>query len=308
MAIANKWLSYLGIGYETTAGTAVPPTVLLPFRGNVAPAARRPLRDPQIVTGRLAPVDPLPEPQEVAGDLEVPVDTAAFRAWLQAIYGEPAEGGVYTRPVIPPAITVYRYHPDIGQYATYAGVHVAKWAITAGNGQGMLCRLSLVGRTVTWSGTAPTGTPTETPATGWYQRAQAAVGLAVVGGAAITSERPTELQLEADFQLAKDTWPLDGANYATVWLPGPTMVKGSLKALWQNLALLTPALGGTPLAVTLTLTNSLGALLFSVPRALLEPSDPQFEGANGVLQTLPFQASAPGAEDVLHSVTWTPAT
>jgi hypothetical protein len=166
MPLGSGLAAQLGVGIESTYGTAVTVTRFLSFNSDSIEQSEERMESPGLIAGRRV----LTSEQwdlgniEISGDLELDVARQGMGGLWLAAFGAVStttNGGASTHTFTPgdltgKSLTVQVGRPQVGGAVapfTYAGVKVATWEVSAEAGSIVTCTFGLLAQSVT-TGTA----------------------------------------------------------------------------------------------------------------------------------------------------------
>jgi hypothetical protein len=295
MAWQSGSLTKLGIGTESTPGTAVAVTAALPFM-SCALSGEKELSQSEVLTALGSASDPFDGLTAVSGEIVVPIDLDAFPLWLAAAFG-PAVAGVYSldTTVALPSLTIVRAYNTISRLATAAGCRIAKIGLSFAPSGELKASIGIEGSTdVISTGTLATAITAATKLHAY----QASV---TEGGSALSTG--TEISINIDFDLDADTYVIAGGGTRNDIQRGVCKVTGTLKTLFADSALLAKATAGTASSLGVTLTSGTKSLAISIPKLRYKFKTPPISGPKGILCELEYIGYVTAAADKIITFT-----
>ncbi len=291
MAQATGVKSQVVIGFEGVFKTAPADGFLMPVNSCTVKASR-PKNTAGTIRGNLNPAAPFDGNLIASGDIVVPVDSVAFWYWLRLAMGSPITTGTgpyvhtYGLGGVRPSFTLELQFTDLGsaRYMRYRGCKISTMKIDMGGDGELVATLGVVGADYSIE-TAPfDATPT---AVSMNRMKNSHLAL-TEGGSAI--ENAMSFGIDVNFNLDTENYCIGGAGKLYNILDGLYTVNGSLKALFEDTALILKAQSSTESSIVATFTNGAAVLAFTVPELQYQEDMPAIEGPKGVQVTLPFVA------------------
>lgn len=192
------------------------------------------------------------------------------------------------------------------QYFKYQGCKVSRLNLKVSRKGPQILTLDFIGAKETISGTAFDATHTDLGKSSFFGNHISAI---TEGGSAIAIVSEADITLDND--LDRDVYTINVATPGVRRdLPeGMVKVSGTVKAIFEDVALYTKAINGTESALVVTYTLGTGAgtagneqLVITVPELVYSPNAPIIEGPRGIYVDLPFEAyyANDGAASALH--------
>lgn len=182
-----------------------------------------------------------------------------------------------------PSLVIEQGFTDVAQYFLYNGCKIGKLGLSFGGDGELVASIDVMGAKETLATTSFDTTLT-TMVFDRFANFQAAI---LEGGSAIAN--CTEASIDVEFGLDGNTYCIGGAGFRSDIAEGIVAASGSIKAMFQNAALLTKAMNGTESSLKITLTNGAHSLEILIPELVYERATPGIEGPAGVFVTLPFK-------------------
>ncbi len=287
IASANK--AFVGIGKETTEGTAVAVAPIHFSECDVKGVTA--LMDMNYVTGRDAVEDQISGVLSVSGSLKTDLEFDGFALLLQCMFPQAATELAF-RPnraagadvsTIQPSFTLIKKFNDLDTAYTYAGCKVKSLGIEIDGSAGpipVVIEVEGISETAAGTVSAP-GAPT-------ILKNQNIASMSE-GGSALPSG--TKLSLKIDFGLDADIAFTVGNGGKRKTIDANQMsVTGTLTALCQDTSLIAKQLARTESSLSVVLLNGTKKLTIAIPKLKYEPSTPPIQGKKGILLSIPFRA------------------
>jgi hypothetical protein len=280
----------LKLGFEGTFGGGALEGFTLPINSFGVKGSRA-LNAPATLTGTRNPVVPFAGNLAVAGNIMVPVDSAAMAYWLIAMFGEPVTTGAgpyvhtFQVPASQPSFELETAFTALAtaKYQQFVGCKVNSFALTVGGDGELVATIGVQGKS-------------DTLAASTFDASATSVSLARLNNfqAAITKNGValadvTEFSINLSF-------PMDG--YYTIGSSGQigslaegiVQPAGNIKLLFKDTTLLDEALAGTETGMKLTITGSTSSILeFEFQELLWERNSVDVPGPQGLLVDLNFR-------------------
>jgi hypothetical protein len=281
------------IDYETTFGSdpGAPAGIQVPFLSESLTATRA-QNTSEVINGTRNPSRPFQGNTDISGDITVPVDKRYFGYWLKALFGAPTTTGAgpYTHvykvddTACQPSLVLQKDFSDLPQFFKYNGVKVGSMALTVGGDGEVTATLSLLGASLTESGTDYDATPT----THVYEQFRSLDAALNEGGSA--SAEFTELSIDINANLDGDVYAIgDGGNRSAI-PEGKYSMEGSGTILFDNMTLYNKALNQTESSIEVIYTRDSHSLTIDFNEVEYGLNSPQVSGNEGVNLNLDFQA------------------
>lgn len=284
--------SQVVIGVETVFKTA-------PATGHIMPVnscglkPSRPKQTAGTIRGNLNPGAPFDGNLAITGDVVVPVDSTAFWYWLQLALGDPVITGTgpyvhtFSMGTDRPSFTLEQRFTDIDtpQYFQYLGCKISSMKIGFGGDGELTATFGIVAASYSIELAS-------------FHAAAAAVVLnrlhnrhlsLTEGGGALSNA--ISFDIDINFNLDTSNYCIGGGGELGFIPDGVYDVKGTMKALFEDVSLLTKAQNATESSVVATLSNGASSILvINIPELQYQEDMPSIEGPKGVQATLPFVA------------------
>ena len=302
--IANANKAYVGVGAETTEGTAVAVAGISFKECDVKQTTA--LIDNDFVSGRDAVEDQTPGRIAVTGSLKTDLEFAGFSALLACMF--PATEGVFFRPnravgadvkTIQPSFTLIKKFTDLSVAYTYAGCKVKTLTLEIDGSSGHIpVTLALEGIAETVAGTvAAPAAP--------VMLDNVHITAMTEGGSALAAG--SKLSLTVEFGLDPDiAYTIGNGGKRKTIDVNQMSVSGTLTALCQDTTLIEKQRLRTETSITVVLLNGTKRLTIEIPKLKYEPGTPPIQGRKGMLLALPFKAYV--ALDADKIITFKPET
>ena len=281
------------IDYETTYGSdpGSPAGIQVPFISESI-TANRAQNTSEVIDGRRDPKRPFVGNTEVSGDITVPVDKRYFGYWLKALLGAPTTTGVgpYTHVYkvdntnCQPSMVLEKNFKDVTQYFKYNGMKVGSMSLAIGGDGEMVATFSMLGSTLTESGSAYDATPT----THTYEQFRQLDVALNEGGSA--SAEFTELNIDINANLDGDVFTIGGAGTRSSLPEGRYEMGGSGTLLFDNMTMYNKSKNSTESSIEVIATRDTETLTIDFNEVEYAMNSPQITGNEGVLLNLDFQA------------------
>ena len=292
MSRAKGINSKLALAYENTYGqTPVSPVGYnIPFNKSKMDVKQN-LIDSTTIRGRRDKEQPATGNIDVSGSIVVPIDQVGFGFWLRAMFGNPTttgSGDPYTHVFkvggSQPSLVLEQQYPDVPAYETFNGCKVNKFSFTYGGDNELTANLDLIGAKRTVGATPLVASLTEIP----LLKFSNFQGSIEEGGSQLAIV--TEASLNADFGLDGNTYTIGGGGYRTGLPEGVLQVSGSIKAFFEDAALLNKAIDNTESSLKFKFTSGMHSLQFFLEEVIFQQSSPGIENEKGITINLPFKA------------------
>lgn len=293
MSRANGGNSILVAGFEDTynAVPASPKGVSMPFISSNLKASQN-MTASKVIRGDRNPTPPILGNKNVSGTIVVPVDVTGIGYWLKAAFGAPkttntGESGPYTHKFTigqtMPSLFIDQGYKDINVYEQFTGVRISKLSMDFGGDGELTASLDVMGCKENLQDSPTVSNPTEIQITE-FGNFQASVQ---EGGKDIAI--CTAIDVEVDFGLDGDSYPIGAKGYRTDIDPGLVSVSGNLTAMFTDKALLEKAVNNTESSIVIRIVNGQNQLIFSIPEVQYSLTSPGIDGPSGIDVKLPFQ-------------------
>jgi len=254
----------------------------------------------ETLTGRRDPVEPFDGNTEVAGDVVVPVDVAAFGYWLKLLLGAPTTTGstTYTHvykvsDTTPSGIVQCTYGTATESYGLFTGVKCSSMSMTVGGDEELTATFSLAGRDAAYSTTD-------------YDSSASLVTLkrlnnfqAALKKDGTTFATCTQMDFTIDNGLDTSIRTIGGQGMVYDIPEGIMSVTGTMSCLFTDTTLLAAAKASTEMSLSLEIAiDASNSLTFAFPEVQLQYQGPTVDGPTGIMAEFPFVAYyANGADD-----------
>jgi hypothetical protein len=284
--------SKLALCFESAFGQTpeTPAGFRLPIKSSQL-AAKQTMVETSTITGRRDPVRPTRGNVDVLGQVVVPVDDVASGYWLRAMFGAPettGSAGAYTHVFKigddQPSLVLEQQFPDVALYEMFNGCKVSKFTLALGGDDALTASIDMLGAKSTVGAVPFTATPTDVAGVE-FAKFQGQIEEGGVVAANIVSA-----DINIDFGLDGDTYAIGGNGCRADLVEGIVKVTGTVKAFFQNAALLNKAISDANSSLKLQLINGTKSLAFFMPEVVYERTSPGIEGSKGILISLPYRA------------------
>jgi hypothetical protein len=302
MPLGSGLAAQLGVGLESTYGTAVSVTRFLPLVTEGIEQEEARIESAGIVAGRRV----LLSDQWDVGNIDIsgPVEMDLVRQgmgglWLQAFgaVSSASSSGATTHTFTPgdltgKSLTVQVGRPQVGGVVTpfsYSGVKVASWEAAAEQGELVTCTFDLVAQAVT------TGTALASATFPSGVRAYTYVhGYALVGG---STQLVRGWSIKGDNALDVERRNLGGRTVTEPLETGLRMFEGTLTVEWSSTADYQRYVNGTEMAIVLGLTASATESAIFTLNARYDGYPVTVDGGELLVPEVPFKCVASSTTD-----------
>ncbi|MCP2168133.1 phage tail tube protein [Goodfellowiella coeruleoviolacea] len=313
MAIPSGLSAQLGVGEETTYGTAVTPSRFYEFRQESVSLSIERLASTALRAGaRVLRSDRwAPGQRSVSGDITMEVGTEGYGLWLKHALGSVTSTQpdatnaptvwrhVFTPGDLPPGLTVQIGRPDTGGVVrpfTYSGCRVSSWTLECSVGEFLTLQVSLLGRdetTATALATAayPAGSVPLTFVTGSLS----------LGG---TETCVRSVSIAGSNALAEDRYCIGGGGLRDVPVEqGLREITGTLEGEFKDLTAYNRFTNGEEAELVLTfqgpvISGTLRHELVLTANTRFDGATPAVGGPEIVMQSLPIVVTDTGTQSV----------
>jgi hypothetical protein len=278
------------LGFEGTFGAGAIEGFVLPIN-SFGVRSTRALNRANTLTSSRNPVEPFAGNLQVAGDLVIPVDSAAMAYWLIAMFGAPTTSGgdpyvhEFKIPSSQQSFVLENAFTDLAtsKYNRFVGCKVSRFAVTVGGDGELVATLGIMGKSDSMEASAFDASPS-TITLARLNNFQAAL---LEGGATLANA--TELTLNIDLPMDA-YYVIGGSGVAGSLAEQKVGVSGNIKTLFENTSLIDYAIAGTERSLKLTITGSASSVFeLEVQELLYERNSPDVPGPQGLLVDLNFQ-------------------
>lgn len=296
MAHQKGSTAIVGIGYETTFGTAVTTGFTLPV--NSCTVSRSFTRNtPATLQGNRNAVEPFAGNTEVGGSIVIPMDNEVLWYWLKGIFGAPTTTGaadpythVFKVAATQPSMTIQKGFTDLATdaYMVATGCKVSRIGFEFGGDGELTASLDVIGSNETIAeSTAFSVSSTALTLTERYSNLHASIK---EGGS--TSSIVKSVSINVDFGLDTEQRVIAGGGILGSLPEGTVSVTGNIKALFQDTTILSKGLNDTESSLEVILTPADADHTFSilVPELMYSYKSPEISGPNGLDVDLDFAA------------------
>ena len=248
--------------------------------------------NPSTISGTRNAVEPARGHIAVAGSVTIPIDTSAFGYWLKGIFNSPTsthdEGtGKYTHVFkvsdSQPSFVIDKEFPDVGQYFSYSGVKVNSFKATFGDDGELTADMDLLGKDEVISSSAYDSAATDVT----LKRVNNFQAVLKENDVITASIKTMDLELKMGLD---DSQYVLGSKGRGDIPEGLIEVSGTMKALFNDSALLQKGIDATETKIELILTSGTNSLTFLLPEVQYERTSPTIEGPAGVEAEFKFSA------------------
>lgn len=293
--------AYLAIQKEAAFATdpQTPALVRLPFTSESLSRSIE-LIDSDTIRGVRSAVPPVRGNTDVAGSVNFNLNAYPGEVLLGALGAVTTSGETapYTHVIkvgdTVPSFTIEKGFSDISQFFKYQGCKVNRFSLTASPTGFQKASIDLIGAKLTTAGTSFDETLTDY---GLAEFDGFRISSITEGGSAITSNKPTEVSFTIENNLDGDTFYIGGNGQRAAVNEGLVKVSGTIRGLFESLALYNKAVAQTETALVLTYQFGTGAgtagneyLSFDFPEVVLSVNDPPIEGPKGIYYSIGFTA------------------
>ena len=286
--------------YDTEATFKTTPasgsSLILPYVKESFRMSRNLISSNTIRSGR-NPQQPLRGNRDVSGTIDFEL-SPQYGLLLKHVFGTTATTGsyvhTYTIGDLPAGMVVEKYFPDLAvpYYFLYNGCKINSFKVAI-RPEGMIsASVDVIGAKETLSsGTSFDPNPTDrghTPFDGFECTI-------TEGGSSLGIG--TEINFAIDNGLDGNSYVIDGTGERYSLPEGFAKVTGSLKCLFDSVAMYNKAINHTETSLVVTLTKGTGAgtagnekLIFNFDEMIFKPSAPTVDGPTGMLVSLDFEA------------------
>jgi len=295
------------LGFEGTFGAGALNGFVLPIN-SFGVRSTRALNRPATLSSSRNPSEPFAGNLSVAGDIVIPVDSAALPYWLIAMFGLPTTTGgspyvhEFKIPTSQYSMILETAFTDLGtaKYNQFKGCKVNSFAMTVGGDGELVATLGISGRVDSMESSSFDASPT-TVTLARLNNFQAAL---TEGGATLATA--TELTININFPM--DVYHvIGGQGLAGSLAEQKVEVSGNLKTLFEDTSLIDYAIAGTDRSLKLTVTGSASSVFeLEIQELLYERNSPDVPGPQGLIVDLNFQgyyANGSEASGVVARVT-----
>lgn len=301
MAQAIGSRAYLAIQKETAFATdpQTPALIRLPF---VSESLSRSIEliDSDTIRGVRSAVPPVRGNTDVAGAINFNLGAYPGEILLASMGSVSTSGETapYTHTIkvgdTVPSLTIEKGFTDIGQYFKYQGCKVSKFSLTATPTGFQKASVDILGAKLT---TATSSFDASLTDLGLAEFDGFRISAITEGGSAIAANKPTEVSFTIENNLDGDTFYIGGNGQRASINEGLVKVSGTIRGIFESLALYNKAVAQTETALVLTYQFGTGAgtsgnefLSFDFPEVVLSVNDPPIEGPKGIYYSIGFTA------------------
>lgn len=292
MTQATGAMSRIVLGFESAYKTVATDGFVLPVNScSVKPTRNK--NTAQTIRGNLNPVQPFDGNLSVSGDIVVPVDSTAFWYFLALALGLPTTTGTgpyvhtYLMGTTRPSFTLESQFQDLAtpRFFRYLGCKIGSMKIEMGGDGELTASFGVTGASYSIETVSFDASPTVIN----LSRLQNKHLALTEGGSALSNAM--SFSLDINFNLDTDQYCIGGGGVLGALPDGVYGISGSMKALFEDITLLTKAQNSTESSVVATFTNGASSILsFNLPEIQYQEDMPSIEGPKGVQLTLPFMA------------------
>ncbi len=250
--------------------------------------ANRNLVNTSVLRGRRDPAKPFRGNVEVAGDVVVPVDRIAIGYWLQMLLGDPATTGtsiythVFTVKDSQTSWVLEHAYNDVGVYLLYNGCKANTFKIDIGGDRELTATFGVMGAGEARGASSMDSSPSVL-SYDVFNQFDAAIQ---EGGA--TSAIITDASISVNNNLDGSIYVIGGAGKRARLPEGQIEITGSIKALFDDAALLDKAINGTESSLSITFTSGSYSLNLLIQELMFEQSSPGISTPGGLFTELNF--------------------
>jgi hypothetical protein len=303
MARAYGSRAQMALAFESSYGTAPASGFSkMPFARS-APGAAQPLLDNELLGYGRNPLAPTLDVIDVAGDVVVPIDDAAFALWLKLAFGAPSTTGsttythVYTSGANSlPSAAIEIGNPEASDYRMLTGCGVNTLGMRFQRGGLLQATVGLIGQNEEAESTAQSGTLAEFDPLNRFGQMHASIkGDGSSLGAVTAAECTFTNNLDPVPSIRSDGL-IEAAD------PTICAFTGTLTIRYADTTLRDAAVAGTAYELEFALTKGDHSLTFTAHECYLSRPSIPIEGPGGVEVQYAFQAALNDSEGTMLTV------
>ena len=290
MAHQKGSTSVFQLGFEGTFGGGAVNGFILPIN-SFGVRSTRALNRANTLTASRNPTEPFAGNLSVAGDIVIPVDSAALAYWLIAMFGAPTTSGgspyvhEFKIPSAQQSFALENAFTDLAtaKYNLFKGCKVSSFTITVGGDGELTATLGVMGKSDSLENSSMDAAPT----TVTLVRLNNFHAALTEGG--FTIANATELTITIGFPM-DPYYVIGGAGSVGSLAEQKVEVSGNIKCLFENTTLIDKAVAGTESSLKLTITGSASSVFeLEIQELLYERNSVDVPGPQGLLVDLNFQ-------------------